>query len=45
MFRLVIMGGPADLFKNAWFTLTTQVLETVLDAWWYRREQITVFEY
>lgn len=29
MFRLIIMGGPADLFKNAWFTLTTQFLETV----------------
>lgn len=45
MFRLIIMGGPADLFKNAWFTLTTQVLERAFRCWWYREEQIVMFEY
>lgn len=28
MFRLIIMGGLAVLFKKAWFTLTTQFFKT-----------------
>lgn len=44
MFRLIIMGGLAVLFKKAWFTLTTQFFKTDFGCL-VDREQMTVFEY